>query len=139
MFGSDDDKKTPGDAGEKKSLFGWMRKKPQGETPAAQAPATPSAEPLPVTPAPEAAGQAAPQSLPATAVTVEAVVETTAVPVAPTVAPLVSDAPARGAPAVVEPAAKPGFFARFKAAPAVAETPVAAPASTSVAPAESAP
>jgi len=41
MFGSDDDKKTPGDAGEKKSLFGWMRKKPQGETPAAQTPATP--------------------------------------------------------------------------------------------------
>jgi len=140
MFGSDDDKKTPGDAGEKKSLFGWMRKKPQGETPAAQAPATPSAEPLPVAPAPEAAGQAAPQPLPATAVTVEAVVETTAVPVAPTVAPLVSDAPAPVTPAVVEPAAKPGFFARFKAAPAVAETPVAAtPAPISVAPAESAP
>lgn len=134
MFGSDDDKKTPGDAGEKKSLFGWMRKKPQGETPAAQAPATPGAAPLPV--APEAAGQAAPQPLPATAV--EAVVETTTVPVAPTVAPLVSDAPAPVTPAVVEPAAKPGFFARFKAAPAVAETPVAAPASTSVAPAESA-
>ena len=140
MFGSDDDKKTPGDAGEKKSLFGWMRKKPQGETPAAQAPATPSAEPLPVAPAPEAAGQAAPQSLPATAVTVEAAVETTTVPVAPTVAPLVSDAPAPVTPAVVEPAAKPGFFARFKAAPAIAETPVAAtPAPISVAPAESAP
>ena len=135
MFGSDDDKKTPGDAGEKKSLFGWMRKKPQGETPAAQAPATPSAEPLPAAPTAEAAGQAAPQPLPAAAVTVEAVVETTAVPVAPTVAPLVSDAPA-----VVEPAAKPGFFARFKAAPAVAETPVAAtPAPISVAPAEPAP
>ena len=140
MFGSDDDKKTPGDSGEKKSLFGWMRKKPQGETPAAQTPATPSAAPLPVAPVPEAAGQAAPQPLPATAVTVEAVVETTAVPVAPTVAPLVSDAPAPVTPAVVEPAAKPGFFARFKAAPAVAETPVAAtPAPISVAPAESAP
>ncbi|HRL93126.1 MAG TPA: signal recognition particle-docking protein FtsY [Pseudomonas sp.] len=140
MFGSDDDKKTPGDAGEKKSLFGWMRKKPQGETPAAQAPATPGAEPLPVAPAPEAAGQAAPQSLPATAVTVEAAVETTTVPVAPTVAALASDAPAPVTPAVVEPAAKPGFFARFKAAPAIAETPVAAtPAPISVAPAESAP
>lgn len=139
MFGSDDDKKTPGDAGEKKSLFGWMRKKPQGETPAAQAPATPSAEPLPVTPAPEAAGQAAPQSLAPTAVTVEAVVEVTTVPV-PIAAPLVSDSPAPATPAVVEPAAKPGFFARFKAAPAVAETPVAAtPAPISVAPAESAP
>ena len=140
MFGSDDDKKTPGDAGEKKSLFGWMRKKPQGETPAAQPPATPSAAPLPVAPAPEAAGQAAPQSLPATAVTVEAAVETTTVPVAPTVAALASDARAPVTPAVVEPAAKPGFFARFKAAPAVAETPVAAtPAPISVAPAESAP
>lgn len=137
MFGSDDDKKTPGDAGEKKSLFGWMRKKPQGETPAAQAPASPSAEPLPVAPTAEAAGQAAPQPLPAAAVAVEAVVEATAEPVVPTVAPLVSDAPAPVTPAAVEPAAKPGFFARFKAAPAVAETPVAAtPAPISVAPAE---
>src|SRR3990167_2014477 len=67
MFGSDDDKKTPGDAGEKKSLFGWMRKKPQGETPAAQAPATPSAEPLPVAPPPRAAGQAAAPAPPAAA------------------------------------------------------------------------
>ncbi|WP_411960210.1 signal recognition particle-docking protein FtsY [Pseudomonas mandelii] len=29
MFGSNDDKKTPAAAGEKKSLFGWLRKKPQ--------------------------------------------------------------------------------------------------------------
>jgi len=121
MFGSDDDKKTPGDAGEKKSLFGWMRKKPQGETPAAQTPAIPGAEPLPVTPTAEVAGLTAP--LPAAAVSVEALVEATAEPVASTVAPLVSDAPAPVTPAVVEPAAKPGFFARFKAAPAVAETP----------------
>ncbi|MBX9712331.1 MAG: signal recognition particle-docking protein FtsY [Pseudomonadaceae bacterium] len=142
MFGSDDDKKTPGDAGEKKSLFGWMRKKPQGETPAAQAPATPSAEPSPAATTAEAAGQAVsqPQPLPAAVVTVEAVVEATAEPVAPTVAPLVSDAPAPVTPAAVEPAAKPGFFARFKAAPAVAETPAAAtPAPISVAPAEPAP
>ena len=140
MFGSDDDKKTPGDAGEKKSLFGWMRKKPQGEAPAGQAPATPSAEPLPAAPTAEAAGQAVsqpqpqPQPLPAAVVTVEAVVEATVEPVVPTVAPLVSDAPAPVTPAAVEPAAKPGFFARFKAAPAVAETPVAAtPAPISVA------
>ena len=132
MFGSDDDKKTPGDAGEKKSLFGWMRKKPQGETPAAQAPTTPSAAPLPAAPTAEAADQAAPQ--PVTAVSVAAVVETVAEPVAPSVAPLDS-----AAPAPVEPAAKPGFFARFKAAPAAAETPVAAPASTSVVPVEPTP
>ena len=134
MFGSDDDKKTPGDAGEKKSLFGWMRKKPQGEPPAVQAPATPSAAPLPAAPTAEAADQAAPQ--PVTAVTVAAVVETAAEPVAPSVAPLDSAAPSVIAPAPVEPAAKPGFFARFKAAPAVAETPVAAPAPISPAPAE---
>ncbi|MGO4321860.1 signal recognition particle-docking protein FtsY [Pseudomonas sp. KB_12] len=29
MFGSNDDKKTPAAAGEKKGLFGWLRKKPQ--------------------------------------------------------------------------------------------------------------
>jgi fused signal recognition particle receptor len=29
MFGSNDDKKDPAAAGEKKSLFGWLRKKPQ--------------------------------------------------------------------------------------------------------------
>lgn len=31
MFGSSDDKKTPAAAGEKKGLFGWLRKKPQQE------------------------------------------------------------------------------------------------------------
>lgn len=41
MFGSNDDKKAPAAAGEKKGLFGWLRKKPQ--TPAAEPPA---AEPL---------------------------------------------------------------------------------------------
>ena len=48
MFGSNDDKQSPApagkasaEAGEKKSLFGWLRKKPQGElTPAAPAEAT---------------------------------------------------------------------------------------------------
>ena len=32
MFGSNDDKKTPAPAGEKKGLFGWLRKKPQETT-----------------------------------------------------------------------------------------------------------
>jgi fused signal recognition particle receptor len=41
MFGSNDDKKAPAEAGEKKGLFGWFRKKPQ--TPAAE---PPPAEPL---------------------------------------------------------------------------------------------
>ena len=54
MFGSNDDKKTPAPAGEKKGLFGWLRKKPQEAvveqpqpTPDA-APAALGAEPLPV-------------------------------------------------------------------------------------------
>ncbi|WP_047534562.1 signal recognition particle-docking protein FtsY [Pseudomonas sp. 11/12A] len=50
MFGSNDDKKTPAAAGEKKSLFGWLRKKPQ--EPAVEQP-QPIPEPTP-TPAPEA-------------------------------------------------------------------------------------
>jgi fused signal recognition particle receptor len=40
MFGSNDDKKAPAEAGEKKGLFGWFRKKPQ----------TPGAEPPPAEP-----------------------------------------------------------------------------------------
>ncbi|BBP67597.1 MULTISPECIES: signal recognition particle-docking protein FtsY [Pseudomonas] len=47
MFGSNDDKKTPAAAGEKKGLFGWLRKKPQEtvvEQP--QAPLEPAAEPV---------------------------------------------------------------------------------------------
>ncbi|MFK3973047.1 signal recognition particle-docking protein FtsY [Pseudomonas sp. NPDC087358] len=61
MFGSNDDKKTPAAAGEKKGLFGWLRKKPQ-ETVAEQ--------PKELTPAPEPAVEqtpvvAAPQIVPA--------------------------------------------------------------------------
>ncbi|WP_282349738.1 signal recognition particle-docking protein FtsY [Pseudomonas sp. PS01301] len=44
MFGSNDDKKTPAPAGEKKGLFGWLRKKPQ--TPVAEPPPTPEAQEL---------------------------------------------------------------------------------------------
>ncbi|RON47496.1 signal recognition particle-docking protein FtsY [Pseudomonas frederiksbergensis] len=44
MFGSNDDKKTPAAAGEKKSLFGWLRKKPQ-ETVVEQP--QPTLEPIP--------------------------------------------------------------------------------------------
>ncbi len=46
MFGSNDDKKTPAAAGEKKSLFGWLRKKPQ-EPVAEQPPAIPEPAPAP--------------------------------------------------------------------------------------------
>ncbi|VVO38716.1 signal recognition particle-docking protein FtsY [Pseudomonas fluorescens] len=59
MFGSNDDKKTPAPAGEKKGLFGWLRKKPQetvDEQPQVQAEPIPEpiveAEPVAETPAP---------------------------------------------------------------------------------------
>ncbi|MDQ0651918.1 signal recognition particle-docking protein FtsY [Pseudomonas cedrina] len=64
MFGSNDDKKTPAAAGEKKGLFGWLRKKPQEtvdeqpqvqpEPPVEQVTAEPviEAEPVAETPAP---------------------------------------------------------------------------------------
>ncbi|WP_330205867.1 signal recognition particle-docking protein FtsY [Pseudomonas sp. AM14(2022)] len=60
MFGSNDDKKTPAAAGEKKSLFGWLRKKPQ-EPVVEQQPAIP--EPAP-TPAPAIEEEPAPIVLP---------------------------------------------------------------------------
>ncbi|WP_338800237.1 signal recognition particle-docking protein FtsY [Pseudomonas sp. RSB 5.4] len=60
MFGSNDDKKTPAAAGEKKSLFGWLRKKPQ-EPVVEQPPAIP--EPAP-TPAPVIEEEPAPIVLP---------------------------------------------------------------------------
>ncbi|MFJ2464529.1 signal recognition particle-docking protein FtsY [Pseudomonas sp. NPDC087615] len=60
MFGSNDDKKTPAAAGEKKSLFGWLRKKPQ-EPVVEQPPAIP--EPVPA-PAPVIEEEPAPTILP---------------------------------------------------------------------------
>ena len=47
MFGSNDDKKTPAPAGEKKGLFGWLRRKPQ-ETVAEQPKDVPAAATEPV-------------------------------------------------------------------------------------------
>ncbi|WP_347169836.1 signal recognition particle-docking protein FtsY [Pseudomonas salmasensis] len=59
MFGSNDDKKTPAAAGEKKGLFGWLRKKPQEtvvEQPQVHAEPTPEpvieAEPVAEAPVP---------------------------------------------------------------------------------------
>ncbi|MFR0674070.1 signal recognition particle-docking protein FtsY [Enterobacterales bacterium AW_CKDN230030176-1A_HGKHYDSX7] len=46
MFGSNDDKKAPADAGGKKGLFSWFRKKPQ--TPVAEPPAPEPVAPPPV-------------------------------------------------------------------------------------------
>ncbi|MBF4206213.1 signal recognition particle-docking protein FtsY [Pseudomonas donghuensis] len=69
MFGSNDDKKTPAAAGEKKGLFGWLRKKPQ----------QPVAE-QPQAPAPIEAEQ--PAALPAEVVAAVAPVEVAPAPVA---------------------------------------------------------
>jgi len=65
MFGSNDDKKTPAPAAEKKGLFGWLRKKPQ-ETVAEQPHDEISAAPEPVIDQVPAAVEPslAPQSVP---------------------------------------------------------------------------
>jgi fused signal recognition particle receptor len=56
MFGSNDDKKTPAEAGEKKGLFGWLRKKPQETVVEQPQPLTePAAEPAAEAVAEEAA------------------------------------------------------------------------------------
>ena len=65
MFGSNDDKKAPAEAGEKKGLFGWFRKKPQqpvDEQPVgADSPANaPAAAPQAELPVPTAEQPAAP-------------------------------------------------------------------------------
>jgi len=58
MFGSNDDKKAPADAGGKKGLFSWFRKKPQ----------TPVAEPSAAEPVAPPANEAAPVTADAPAV-----------------------------------------------------------------------
>ena len=127
MFGSNDDKKSPAEAGaqtppvteEKKSLFSWWRKKPaetaaEPAKPASAEPSTSEPEALPV--AADVAPAPAPQPEPPiadTSVAAPAVVEPP-----PVVAePIVEAAPVAAAPApVAAPATqeKPGFFARLK-------------------------
>ncbi|MCF5246488.1 signal recognition particle-docking protein FtsY [Pseudomonas sp. WS 5532] len=63
MFGSNDDKKSPAAAGEKKGLFGWLRKKPQ-ETVVEQPQVQPEPIPEPVLEAEPVAETPAPVVLP---------------------------------------------------------------------------
>ncbi|MFL1543234.1 signal recognition particle-docking protein FtsY [Pseudomonas sp. O39] len=63
MFGSNDDKKSPAAAGEKKGLFGWLRKKPQ-ETVVEQSQVQPEPIPEPVLEAEPVAETPAPIVLP---------------------------------------------------------------------------
>ncbi|MGL4317680.1 MAG: signal recognition particle-docking protein FtsY [Pseudomonas sp.] len=118
MFGSNDDKKSPAPAGqapvetgEKKSLFGWLRKKPQesGDTP--QEPAAPVTAPEPVVVTPVAEPQVPAPEQPAVPVAAPVVVEAAA-PIETPAA--VEPAPVVVAEIVVPPAAEPA-----PAAPAV--------------------
>ena len=134
MFGSNDDKKSPAAAGEKKGLFGWLRKKPQEtvvEQPQVQS--EPIPEPLVGAEPTAPVAQAEPEHKPWLALPVAeepvALVEdvqaehvTPPIPqiepvaVEPTPAPVVAAAPAVIAPSPVVAAepSKTGFFARLK-------------------------
>lgn len=74
MFGSNDDKKTPAAAGEKKGLFGWLRKKPQ-ETVDKQPPVQPEPIPEPIVEAEPVAETPAPVVLPMAEPVLQPVVE----------------------------------------------------------------
>ena len=74
MFGSNDDKKSPAAAGEKKGLFGWLRKKPQ-ETVVEQPQAQPEPVPEPLIEAEPVAEIPAPVVLPMAEPVLQPVVE----------------------------------------------------------------
>ena len=128
MFGSNDDKKTPATAGEKKGLFGWLRKKPQ-ETVDEQPQVQPEPTPAPIVEAEPVAEAPAPVVLPMAEPVLQPVVEAVPepepehkpwleLPVAEEPVALVEDVQAEHItppiPAVVEPA------------PVVAEAPLPA-------------
>ncbi|CAI8966164.1 signal recognition particle receptor [Pseudomonas sp. IT-P74] len=103
MFGSNDDKKTPAAAGEKKSLFGWLRKKPQ-EPVVEQPQAIPEPAPTPVPVIEEAP---APVVLPVAEPVLQSQAETVVEPVSEVIeAPLTSTAePWLALPVAEEPVA----------------------------------
>ena len=103
MFGSNDDKKPPVESGEKKGLFGWLRKKPAADTPDPQPVAPDAATPqvAPVVAADAVAAAAVPSPAPAEPAVTPA-------PAAPVAEPL--EIPVE-APKAQD---RPGFFARLK-------------------------
>ena len=137
MFGSNDDKKAPAAAGEKKGLFSWFRKKPQ--EPVAEQPQSPE----PVAPEAPVEQVSAPAEVEREAAAPAPVAE--AAPVAPspvteTPAP-VAPAPAAPAPVIAPQVTAPVAPAPFAPAPAPAKPvvepvvePVAAPVSNLVLP-----
>ena len=80
MFGSNDDKKTPAAAGEKKGLFGWLRKKPQ-ETVVEQPQVQPEPIPEPIVEAEPVVETPAPVVLPLVEPVLQPVVEAEPAPV----------------------------------------------------------
>jgi fused signal recognition particle receptor len=117
LFGSNDDKKTPAEPGEKKGLFGWLRKKPQQPV-AEQSAAEPQEDSLPHAEQPEAEIEQpvidAPAVLSERAVEAEILPEPEPEP-EPEIAPAPAPAPvpvATAAPAQAP--TKLGFFARLK-------------------------
>ncbi|QHD03692.1 signal recognition particle-docking protein FtsY [Pseudomonas sp. S04] len=86
MFGSNDDKKNPAAAGEKKSLFGWLRKKPQ-EPVVEQPQPLPEVAPEPVIEAAPVVETVAPVVLPLAEPVLQPVVELASAP-APTPEPV---------------------------------------------------
>ena len=140
MFGSNDDKKTPAPAGEKKGLFGWLRKKPQetvDEQPQVQAEPIPEpiveAEPVAETPAPVVLPMAEPVLQPVAEAEPEPEPEHKPwleLPVAEEPVALVEDVQAEHVvppiPVIVEP--QPVIVEATAPAPVVVEPLVAAPA-----------
>ncbi|MBW4792419.1 signal recognition particle-docking protein FtsY [Pseudomonas tolaasii] len=159
MFGSNDDKKNPAAAGEKKGLFGWLRKKPQEtvvEQPQVQPEPAPEpvldAEPVAETPAPivlpiaepvlQPVAEVEPEpehkpwlELPVAEEPVALVEDVQAEHVAPPIPPVVEpvEVAVEAAPVVEAPApVEPAPAPVMVAAPAVIEPePVAAPVETS--------
>lgn len=147
MFGSNDDKKAPAEAGEKKGLFSWFRKKPQqpvAEQP--QAPEPQAAEPVAPQPAVER-----PEAAPVEPVAAQAPAPATEAPRAaepalapepanaPVVAPVLESAPAPVVASAPEPALSPvdaGLPASAQSAAPQVETPapVAVPATQFIEP-----
>ncbi|MEK0361298.1 signal recognition particle-docking protein FtsY [Pseudomonas sp. CBC3] len=128
MFGSNDDKKAPAEAGEKKGLFGWLRKKPQ--TPAAEPPPSEPLEdsqPFAGEPAEQAKEQLVEAEQPEPAAEPEIKPEVASQPEPEPVAQLDESMEVPEAPALAEIAVEPvlvpvaeevpaklGFFARLK-------------------------
>ncbi|WP_285432846.1 signal recognition particle-docking protein FtsY [Pseudomonas sp. fls2-241-R2A-110] len=148
MFGSNDDKKTPAAAGEKKSLFGWLRKKPQ--EPVVEQP-QPLPEPTPA-PVPVIEEELAPIVLPIAEPVLQPVVEAkpdliaevvTQVPLAPVAVPWLTLPVAEEPVALVEdelaPHVTPPIPAPAAFSPEPVQVPVVEPVVTPVVVAQPAP